>query len=268
MALRTNLDSIPPTVQEYKLPSGGVTYRDKYPKFPATIKVKPFSFAVEAILNTNLHFHEKYRRIVEQVAEFPAGFELNDLLQADQMVILALARGLTYGDTYEFTTVCTACNTAELHTMKVPEELPVRNWSFKDQKELEKHCTVELPCKDKLLLRMMTLADFTPKVELKASESSAKLVRGGSLAALPEDGVDYLRDIARQIVSVNHTTADSEAEMMQYLLRLPGPDKEVLKDFRRDFQCGIDYNLKIACNDCGAVYQSALPIASSFFRRG
>lgn len=298
--IRSNVDALPPEFTEFALPSGGLPYQKNFPAFPKIARIGSFTFKTEAILATNMEVMDKMSWITKEVFQnTPHGFDIDDLLEEDQMVIMALARGQTYGEVYNFATLCPSCGFRETHEMKIPDQLPVRNWKFTSIEGLEKHLTITLPTtKDVVMIRHMTVGvvkqrakdatqknpgvaspegtssrEATPEGEPPKKASKSVIVKAQSaskslLEGLPDDSLDYLRGFAWRIESVNGTSPDSIQEAMEYLVKLPGKDRVALQDHRDASACGIDYNIPVKCDKCGNQYAAFLPIGSSFFRRG
>ncbi len=268
MAIKSNLDTntVSAFTREFRLPSGGILYRTKIKDFPETVIVEPFSFTTEGIMATNLHFYKKMQMVAERVVtNFPKKFNFADLLTADLIVILTLARGITYGETYKFSSTCPACATPEKHTIKIPDELPVKNWEFKDQAALLSASTVELPrIKDKIGLRFLTLGE---EMELGASTNAVKKQMSEEAAAEGGFGDLKILRIARRIETVNGTRPDNVAEAVSYVKRITGPDMVALDEGMDKAECGLDFTYEIECAGCAAHYFHRVPLAMDFFRR-
>lgn len=282
--IRSNVDAIGPDLVEYRLPSGGLLYRKLFPNFPKTASISSFTFRTEAILAASLSTKEKMARVTREVfTNLPEGFPIGNLIEEDQMVVLALARGQTFGESYHFSTICPACENRESHEMRVPEELPVKNWDYPDYETFEKAITLELPVtKDVVKLSFPTIGESPqPEGEQEPAKEPAKrsgksvIVKGAGESKvakklsedLPKEGLDLLRAMARSVDTVNGTTADSLEETVEYLLKLPGKDRVAFQEFREKAACGIDYNVRVKCDKCKNQFTSFLPIAGSFFRR-
>lgn len=288
--IRSNVDALPPEFTEFALPSGGLPYQSEFPAFPKIARIGSFTFKTEAILATNMEVMDKMSWITKEVFQnIPSGFSIDNLLEEDQMVIMALARGQTYGEVYNFATLCPSCGFRETHEMKIPDQLPVRNWKFTSIEGLEKHLTITLPVtKDVVRIRHMTVGVVKQRAKDAASKNPEEATAEGEppkksgksaivkaqptskslLEGLPDDSLDYLKGFAWRIESVNGTSPDSVQEAMEYLVRLPGKDRVALQDHRDASACGIDYNIPVKCDKCGNQYAAFLPIGSSFFRRG
>jgi len=265
MPIKTNLDqnSVTPPLMVQRLPSMGWPYRDEFPEFGDEVTIKPLSFNTHAILVTNLTSEEKMEAIVTEVAQFSAPIQASKLLIQDQYFILAVARSLTFGDQYSFSSVCQnpRCGHIETARIKVPDEVPIKWWSFKTRAEWEKHMTVVLPlCKDKIILTYPTGA--STKLHETATEAA--------MAAFPSDPqgrLAYLNRVASQIVSVNGGKPTDLSEARNYLSRLVGADYDALETAIDNNRCGITFVYQIKCDKCRMVYETDIPIRDHFFRR-
>lgn len=265
MAIKTNLDqgTVAPPFIVQRLPSMGWQYRDEFPDFSEEVTVKPLSFNTHAILVTNLTSEEKMEAIVNEVSQFSSPIPASKLLIQDQYFILALARSLTFGDQYSFSAVCQnpRCNHVETAKIKVPDDVPIKWWSFKTRSEWEKHMTVVLPtCRDKIILTYPT-GESTKKHEV-ATEVA--------MAAFPGDPpgrLAYLNRVASQITSVNGGKPTDLTEARNYLVRLTGADYDALETAIDANRCGITFVYKVICDKCHTAYETDIPIRDHFFRR-
>jgi hypothetical protein len=258
MAIKSNASKVPPKSMEYKLPSGGLLYEksDDAEDFPDKVTVHPFDFVTESILLSNMTSTDKSLRILEAVADFPKGFDARNLLVADEYVILAIARALTYGETYKFATICPnpSCSHEEAHNMLIPDELPIKVWSKKDVSNLH----VQLPnIKDRVDLRFLTVGDEV--IIQKQAEQRESLREGFD--------VKYLRKMAMHIRAVNNEEIADYSEAEEYLRNnVKGADMVAFKEAILEKSCGIIPNWDIECDKCGKQYISSIPIVRHFFR--
>lgn len=263
MNFKTNIDKVSPILMEYRLPSGGVYY----PQVGKLIKIRPFGFDTEAILVTNLLSTEKTGKIVSIVADLPEGFDVDDLVVGDWLFILAVSRALTYNESYDFSTVCDKCGEKEVHSLKIPDQLPVRIWT--DDKEYAadamtvhvKNFTFQLPhVKDTLEIKFPRARDV--KMAQKYAESRKTL---GPTTYDPA----YVRGVSQHIKAINGTDLESkdyDQFERDYLLRLTGADFAFLKAKIRDLNCGILQKWDIQCNKCSENYTADIPLNYNFFR--
>jgi len=267
MKLKTNLEKTAPPVGEYKLPSSGLFYKLGDGKiFPPTIKVKPYGFITEAILVTTLTSSEKMVGIIKDVAELPEGFDPFDMFVADQHMILAIARSLTYGERYSFSSTCPSCGFEEKHSLKVPDEIPVKIWTDNAEQAKTpgyvhtKNFTFRLTeCKDTVELKFPTIKDN--ERANKYGEEKKKIITSYEPS--------YIRRLAIHIKSVNGEEVgpnDLDQLENEFILKLRGPDMVELKKKIDDNSCGIIQNWDIQCNKCSEAYKTFIPILSSFFR--
>lgn len=267
MAIKTNLNgnALSASTREYRLPSGGVTYRDKFPTFPDTIIITPYSYRTEGVLSTNLTYFKKLAIISGMVVQnFPEGFDPANLLNADVVTILAIARGLTYGEVYKFSSLCDNCGHKEPHTVKVPDDLQVKTWSHKTMAALVKESTILLPhCKDKVAIGFLTLKD---EDEIISGAAAVRKQVTDTAAALTSYGDQQIRRVAQRIVSVNTTTPDNLDEAINYVGKISGADMVALNKALVDLEPGLDFDWRIRCEKCSHEYVAEVPMAMQFFR--
>lgn len=252
-----NIEKVPIIRMEYRLPSAGLPYLEKFPDFPESIGIRSYSIETEGYLMGNSTMADKMRFITAKVADLPDRFDINELLLADEFTILAIARAQTYGETYQFRAQCPNCAHQELIDVKVPENLPVKVWKRSEPPKLE----VRMPhSKDLVEVRLLTIRD-----DMEASRYVAEMKALSQ--GVSEDALGYMRRVAHQIKSVNGGTPDNIAEADQYVQRLQGPDMSELSAFIDEMACGIKYDWTICCDKCAFVYERFIPIAGDFFRR-
>ncbi len=264
MAIKTNLDSASIAYPEFQtgLPSGGWSYRSKDKEFPEKITVLPYSWETQGILTTNLTGMEKLKRIAQKVVkDLPEGFPIESLLISDQYYILAIARSLTYGEDYNFQADCEKCGHKERISVKVPKELPVKSWEFKNLNEFNKYLTINLPiCKDSILLKFPTIFDDMEVSKINRLNRAAK-------KSDEDDEKALINRIAIHIKSVNNSVPDGFSEVTDYVSRIKGSDMAYLQDQIDEKGCGIVYSWDVICDKCSHQYEVRIPIQSHFFRR-
>jgi len=269
MALKSNLFTVAglAQVREFRLPSGGLPYRERFPDFPSTVIIQPYSFQTEGILVTNLQFLDKLRMVAEKVVtNFPDGFDFRELLSSDLVTILTLARALTYGEKYKFSSTCPACGTVEKHELKIPDDLPVRNWNQETMDQVRSETTITLPvCRDKISLHFMTVEE-----EKALGESLAGTRKQMSDAALAASGLGNPKLIrtARKIATVNETRADTPEEMLEYLKKVQGADMVALLEGIKDAEPGLNFTWDMVCPvaACATEYKEEMATSMEFFR--
>lgn len=264
MAIKTNLDNAAIAYPEFEtgLPSGGWSYRSKDKEFPEKIIVMPYSWETQGVLTTNLTASDKLKRIVSMVVKgLPKEFKIEDLLSSDQYYILAVARSLTYGENYNFQADCDRCGHKEKISIKVPSQLPVKMWEFKNHTEFQKHLTIQLPvCKDSIVLKYPSIFDDVEVGKINRLNRMAKKLDEDDEKAL-------INRIAVHIKSVNNSVPDTFDEVSSYVSRIKGEDMSFLQDRIDEKNCGIIYSWDVECDKCQHQYEVRIPIQSHFFRR-
>lgn len=265
MAIKTNLDSasVAPVMMEQKLPSFGWTYKKKFPDFPTTAIVKPLSFQTHGILISNLSGTQKMTEIIKQVVtNFPKGFDPSDLLVGDQYYIIAMARAITFGEDYKFKVVCDECGKHESIVVKVPDQLPVFLWDYKDEEEFESMMTLKLPhSKDVVVIQF-------PSVNKEAEVNQQNRIDRSATQSESDSPRALINRIASHIKSVNKTTPDNLKEAADYIARVgEGLDFIAIKEKIDAVSPGIRYAWDVTCDGCGVAYEAKIPLQEHFFRR-
>ena len=262
MAITTNIDTMTVHCGRFKLPSCGILYRSKGREFPEELEISAFGFEVEDILlqpDTGLR---KLIRVVQHVVKnFPPGFDPETIIPGDLYVIIAVARALTYGENYRFKPSCPECGHPEVITIKVPDELPIKDWSrYAAEAELVRDLTITLPgVKDNVVL--------SPPPSVKEELSLEQFKRKSRAAGGGSDVDGRVYAIASRIASVNGGVPDALPEAIAYVRRLRGPDMLAIGDAIEASDCGIDLSWTILCDKCQHSYETAIPLNLDFFRR-
>lgn len=253
----TNLGRVPIQSMEYRLPSAGIPYLAAHPDFPDVIRIKPYNIETEAHLVSNATYHDKMRFVVEKVAILPPGFSVDELIVDDQLFILAVARALTYGETYSFQTNCPHCSHNEVNSMQVPEGLPVKVWN----REFPPVMEVTLPiCKDRVVFRPLTI-----RMDGEANRRTRELAALSS--SIDQDALGYRIRLAQQIGTVGGNPAADSGEAEQWVAMLSGEDMVHFRDGIVNYRCGIQFDWLICCDKCSQKYQHYIPLQLDFFRR-
>lgn len=258
MPIKTNLDQIPVRKLDFRLPSAGLAYKAKFPDMSGTIEIRPFTLEAEAVLVSNKTGHEKMGIITSKVVTLPNGMGVSDLLVSDQFVILAIARALTYGETYKFHSTCPSCRHREENICQVPKDLPVKVWDDSQVLPIE----VTLPvCKDRIGIKFLTVRDDGM---LDQWEKQMTAVTRGTT----EDAstMAYLRRLAYHVAHVNGGAPDNIEEAQSYIIRLFGEDVAAFKNAIEEHNCGIQYEWTVQCENCQHIYSTQFPITGDFFR--
>lgn len=267
MPIKTNLDKLESAyTREYKLPSCGLPYRDRFPDFPETVVISPYSYQTEAILSTNLAYTSKLATIAGAVVQnFPPEFDPMDLLTGDLIVIVAVARGLTYGETLKYAALCPKCGHREFITVKVPEELTHHTWAgFKSMQEVLQKAQILLPkCKDKLAFRFLSIRE-----EQQLLETVSVTKKQVSESAQTKNAVanEEVMKIAHRLISVNQGAPDNVTEAANYVARIRGVDMVHLNKTLDELEPGINLTHLVGCEKCSHQYEATAPVMTHFFR--
>jgi hypothetical protein len=286
MAFKTNLNRIPAPELEFRLPSGGILYKGKYPDMPETVSVRAFALDTEGLLATNKLWQEKMIAITKTlITNFPKKFDFGDLIAGDYTFVLALARALTYGENFEFKSICPYCDFKEDHVLQVPDQVPTKIWiapeTVKATTKKEKveppveeksdgmvltpdFFKVRLPvCDDEVEFKYLTLKEEMEMV--KNQENLATALGAKNVKELDPQFI-LAKKYARHVVTVNGTTGNND-EAEEYVTSLRGADLVAFKEAIDEKECGIILQHEIMCEGCASLYQTSISGIASFFRR-
>ncbi len=258
--MRSNLfdNSVPAQAMEYRLPSAGLPYLKKFPEFPETVVISPYTMETEGYLLGVTSTHDKMTFVTGKVTKLPSGFNVNELLIADEFFILAVARALTYGEMYSFRCQCPNCGHLESPQMRVPDELPVKVWDRQSPPVLERR----LPCGDLVGFKFMTVRE-----DDQANRYVRELVnKSGDTANVAEGPIGYMRRMAYHVETVNGDPPANIAEADQWVMKLKGPDMVAFTEAINQLGCGIRYDWIIECDKCQYIYERTIPLVGDFFR--
>ena len=260
MAIKSNNNSVPPKRTTFKLPSRALPYRALFPNFPEEVQIGPYSYATEEILtDSDEPVSTKLARIAKIVAvNLPQQFDTAHLVGGDLWTIIAIARALTYGESYDFQVTCPSCGHKEGVSIKVPDELPIVCWEDESAEAMEARLAVKLPhCKDVIQIRYTTIADDLEMERLVKLNTNV----GGGRASRE------LWSAASHIVAVNGGAPDQLVEAVQYLRGIEGEDMVALNEFIAENGCGPKFEWDVVCDKCGHQYNHFIPLNRDFFRR-
>ena len=239
------------------LPSRGLLYPAD---FPSLLTINAFGFSIEDILLQPGNPLKKLAGIVDSVAKWECDFNGTQLIVGDLYVIIACARALTYGENYRFKEICPNCSHPEIISIKVPERLPVKDWSeFATAEDLLKSMTILLPdTKDNIQLRCPTIAQ-----EIEADDFQRKAKAAGKTDMESRTVIS----VANKIETVNGGAPDNLAEAVGYIRGLRGPDKVELEAKVEEIQPGISLAWTLLCDSCSHQWDVKIPLSGDFFRR-
>jgi len=240
-------------VEEVALPSKGVLYEGKMPD--GKVKIRPLTTAEEKILlgqgQDRLTLFDK--ALEQCLINLPIPY--NELLIGDKLFLFFFLRGITWGFEYSPTFRCSECRKDFRHTLKVPDDLRIRQLNEADDKE---PFTVVLPkCKKTVQLRLLRIYD-EKEIEARVKED---IKRGLSGIGDPS----YIHTLSMYIVSIDGQEA-SAIEAFNFCSHMHSMDSAAVRTEIEKHDCGGDFMLRLTCPHCGARIEQMLPFETDFFR--
>ena len=184
---------------------------------------------------------------------FPGG-EINwsQLLEGDAAYLFFRVRALTYGEQYDITVQCAACNRAIDHTVDLLEDLRLQ----------------ELP------KSAYSAVGHDEPISVKAPDGRAVQFR--LLRMSDQRSIDMLQN-TRQLTPANARLAvrliavegvgEHSGPKIRWIEDLTSGDAEELRDAVEAYDCGVDTALELTCPHCYFDQEQDLPLVGSFFQR-
>lgn len=182
---------------------------------------------------------------------FNPGEDWSSILQGDAFWVFLQIRRVTYGDSYDFSYKCDACNQISENSMmfssleaQEPSEAALAAFQsggvIKEVTESGQHFTFKLlTAADE-----KTVSNYEKGRSLSRSRASM-CVRLVDIAGLPEQPFAKLK----WVESLPSGMADEISEIME------------------SHDCGVDTDLEVACKHCGYEQEIALPFGPNFLKR-
>lgn len=108
------------------LPSKGLLYGPDSPvptpSIPdGLVQVRPMGLDVEKLQATARYSGKFVDLMIDKCVQLPEGFNQLDLLSGDRLFLLFYIRGVTYGNKYQFSLKCPACDVTTIHDYDLNE---------------------------------------------------------------------------------------------------------------------------------------------------
>ena len=254
---------------EITLPSKGILYEGKV--INGKVQILPMTTREEKMIasagkNAGMSIIDT---LINRCVEGAGGMKADDFLVGDRAYLIMAIRAVSLGDNYEFSLQCESCNTKSRQEVQIPNDLEVIH--LKDG--FEEPITVELPY-SKWVVKLRLLRGKDEKDIAHFSERAYR-----NINAEKTGDPAYTYRIAKQIVSINPTPEDPEAEIVNsdaesmkqicaLYEKLPARDGVAIRDALSENDCGVDTDIEYHCPKCGYNGVMMLPMQIEFFRPG
>lgn len=259
------LEPIPKTVATVRLPSRGVSYPEGAPQASGSLTLSAMTMVEESIFaNARGDNSEVIDNILRRCIQ--ENIEINTLLAADKFFLFMMLRAITYGSDYTFNWTCPSltspkeiCGHKNTSTVHIPDDFKVKYLSDEDKEPFK----VSLPESNKeISFRLLRGVDEV-QIERHAAEFKAKQKAG---IGGPDTTTAFR--LSCQIVAVDgNAVKDAPPQkLMQFIMSLHSRDVQVFREKVGFYTPGINTDVTLICEDCGAVHEWDLPFTANFFR--
>ncbi len=269
--------------EEVTLPSQGAFYNGGIPN--GIVRVRAMGIHAEKILATQrlAQTGQSIDYLFEHCVQVPDGFDVRDLLSGDRVFLLYVIRGITHGNTYEFTMKCPNCGTISTHmydlnnlayTMRGPDQMlgeePFRVDLPYFSKTVGKKCYVLVRfLRGRDVSDVANRARFNRKVHGKPPRLvGAKTESRSTNVVIDETLTENLNLVIKGFgFDGDAKGAVGDPVQIKHLVdRLHARDTATIREFLKEKSPGIDTEIEIDCPECDHTFRTNLPITEGFFR--
>jgi len=234
------------------LPSKGMFYSEGHPWYQKEkVEVRYMTTREEDILSSQVYAESgvMFDKLIESVTV--DNIRSVSLLPGDRNAILINVRKNSYGEEYQFTSVCNKCLNGFEHTVNLSElknkELKINDLSG------ENTATVKLPISKREIEFKIASTEDLNYINKQAAQRRKHGLEGGATA-------DFHR---RMIVSVD---GDSSATTINTLVpALLLRDSKFLQKKYEYYKPDVDFVFSHACEACGHESKGGVPVGLNFF---
>lgn len=248
------------------LPSRGLPYGDKLPG--GVVRVNPWTTREQMLISgTNpTQSLSAINTLLDRCCPtlHEVGMKSADLITADRVFLLVMARTVSHGQNYQIRVKCSACGFQVPHTFRLPDDMEMKFLPDGWTQPFE----ARLPA-SKAIVQLRLLRGHDDLDIERYRESLAKTTD----EALIGDPT-YSYRMARHVVSVqfpdgrvieNRTRGDMGQINAWYMGLLASDDAEIRQAIS-DNDCGFDTYAELTCLRCENIFQVGLPLSVEFFR--
>ena len=262
--------------EEVTLPSRGLYYGGRLPG--GVCRVRAMGIHAEKILATQrlAQTGQSIDHLFKHCIQLTDEMDPLDLLSGDRVFLLYVLRGLTHGNNYEFSIKCPHCEFTSIQTYDLNELAGTQ--TFGDESLGEEPFKVSLPYMSEVLdrevwvkirfMRGKDVSTLTNKQKFKKRISHSSQGRRPSHNVVIDETIT--ENLSLIIGGFGGEGVDGEvnnkAKITALVDRMHARDTSEIREFLRKNSPGIDTTIRVECPECGADYQTDLPITESFFR--
>jgi len=259
------LEPIPKTTMAVKLPSRGVPYPKEHPASSGKLTLAPMTMLEEALfLSDDQDLTETVDKVLRRCVQ--EKIDINNLITSDKFFLFMMLRAITYGSDYLFEWVCKAtnkkgklCNATNSSSIHIPDDFKMKFLTEEDKEPF----VVMLPeTKRQISFRLLRGSD-EPRVEKHSKE-----IEQARNSGAPKIDTTVGFRLMCHIVAVDgkSVTKAPEEKLLGFILSLPAKDRQFLQQKINFYTPGLNTDVTVVCDSCGAVTTMDMPFTSNFFR--
>lgn len=275
--------------EKVQLPSKGVYYDGKIPD--GYLEIKPMGVDVDKMLSNRrlAQSGELLNKILEACTRLPSNFSIREMLAGDFNFLMYYLRGITHGNSYEFTTDCPHCGTKNLYNFDLSKLSETIKWA--DPKHPTEPFDVKLPHISKTfghevvaLVRMIRVDDIM-KMSRPGNDEIFDPVKSGNIKLHKKKKGTEIKNNVQDLSKIYDDNMKSQivgflidgneykgpkdrAKIDQFIDKLHQGDAVTIRDFLDEVSPMIDQTLDAVCSnpDCQEETTVTLPFNENFFR--
>lgn len=176
----------------------------------------------------------------------------SQVLEGDATYLFFRVRAMTYGEEYDITLQCEACNKAIDHTVNLAEDLRQQKLPEVSAQAVSsgEPMSLRLPSGVAVQFKLLTLAD---RRKVEQLEDHRKLTPANAR-------------LAAHLVAVEGA-GEHPFAIIRWLEDLGSGEAQALSEQIDQFDCGVDTVLELVCPHCYFDQEQDLPLGGSFFQR-
>lgn len=233
---------------EIILPSKGKFYNN----IPGVLHIRSMTGAEEEILATQRYV--KKGQAIDMIFQncIQEKIPINELLSIDRTYILIYLRGISYTEQYDVEIRCPECGAKFSTIINLDQDITVN------------------PCPDDFgpenLQGILPESGFRFSYRLATGKDDAQVnahreIKNKNFRDADDDSLSY-----RTALLLNNIEEVTELNDLQYLIKqLPISDVSYLRNEINNPPFGVNTEIEMLCNSCGAEFKIDLPLEASFF---
>lgn len=260
------LEPIAKTVMSVQLPSRGVLYPKEHPASKGQLTLSPMTMLEEAMFfeDDSATLTSTVDKVLKRCLQ--DHIDVNGLITSDKFFLFMMLRAVTYGSEYTFEWVCRAlnkkgaiCGNTNNTTIKIPDNFSMKYLADDDKEPF----IITLPDTQKEIAFKLLRGVDEPKIDAHTME----------IEKMREDGIMKVDTTSAFRLMLHILEVDGKSvekapqdKLLAFVLSLPARDRQYLQQKINLYTPGLNTDVKVRCEVCGAQNEMDLPFTANFFR--